>query len=543
METFDSIEELSVDKKKVSELFGKWSESLRIPVVQREFEWNEDKVKALIDSMVRAYPIGTIILWETFQDFPNSVLVGTDKERESGEPARYVIDGQQRLLSLLLMKNYWKLRRGEEDLTLQQINYNISSDNLRVGESIGMNVSTLINAAMAEPKALNELAKNFRDYEGAISKIGRRIVNYEVPLYTIKTPKNAKINPQVISDIFARINRAGAHLGNLQVFLSFFAASYPDLKDALLSNYKRLNKKYSNEYPSLEVDVRTTFGNVGISQNRITRVNSFKGVISEIETLYENNAEGLDNLVHQSFQAIDFGLTLIKEELGISSSKYLPSQNVMVPVYIWLFKNGVYSRKNLDKRDEKHILKWILIASANEMYSSNASKKLEDSIELIEEDSDFPIDKLLKQLKKIANTQTIDNSTLIEYTYSKSSLMVLLAILYRKKASDWAGHPIESSDLTVQHIFPRELLREEYESEFIDAFANVTLMHKGVNSQIKDQSPYEYLPRFNSDPKLLSDHLIPHDRSLWKYEEFEDFIEMREELITNEVSKLLKSLS
>lgn len=38
MESLSSIESLSVEKKKVSEVIGPWAESLRIPIVQREFE-------------------------------------------------------------------------------------------------------------------------------------------------------------------------------------------------------------------------------------------------------------------------------------------------------------------------------------------------------------------------------------------------------------------------------------------------------------------------------------------------------------------------
>ena len=542
MDTFDSVEELSVDKKRVSEIFGKWSNSLRIPVVQREFEWDEENVKALIDSMIKAYPIGTIILWETFQDFPNSVLVGNESERDDGEPTRYVIDGQQRLLSLLLMKNNWKIKRGNEGLTIDKISYSDSTESLRVGSSIGVDVSLLINAAMAEPSALNELSRGYLDYDKAIGKIGRRIVNYEVPIYTLKTPKNANVNPETISEIFSRINRAGVTLGNLQVFLSFFAAAYPDLKDTLLSGYKELNKKYSSEYPSLEVDIRTAFGNIGISQNRITRVNSFRGVINEIQEEYKNKSTELKELIRNSFRAIDVGLNLIKEELGVSSQKYLPSQNVMVPIYIWLYKNKVYSHKDLEEPVKKHILKWILLASANEMYSSNASKKLQDSIDIIEEDSYFPLDNLLKQLKRDSKTVTIEDSTLFAYTYSKNTLMVLLAILHRKKASDWAGHPIDNPDLTVQHIFPRELLRVKFGTDDINALANVTLMHKSVNSEIKDQPPNEYLRRYLSDHKLLSDHMIPMDEYLWKYEAFTDFREKREEIIRKEVNKLLNSL-
>ena len=118
----------------------------------------------------------------------------------------------------------------------------------------------------------------------------------------------------------------------------------------------------------------------------------------------------------------------------------------------------------------------------------------------------------------------------------------MLAILHRKKASDWAGQPIDNPDLTVQHIFPRELLREKFGTDDINALANVTLMHKSVNSEIKDQPPNEYLRRYLLDHKLLSDHMIPMDEYLWKYEAFTDFREKREEIIRKEVNKLLNSL-
>ena len=68
-------------------------------------------------------------------------------------------------------------------------------------------------------------------------------------------------------------------------------------------------------------------------------------------------------------------------------------------------------------------------------------------------------------------------------------------------------------------------------------------MHKSVNSEIKDQPPNEYLLRYLSDRKLLSDHLIPLDENLWEYKAFEDFLKRREEIIEKEVSKLLESLS
>ncbi|HSU68500.1 MAG TPA: DUF262 domain-containing protein, partial [Tepidisphaeraceae bacterium] len=38
---------------------------LKVPQFQREFVWSREKSAALIDSILRGYPIGTFILWKT----------------------------------------------------------------------------------------------------------------------------------------------------------------------------------------------------------------------------------------------------------------------------------------------------------------------------------------------------------------------------------------------------------------------------------------------------------------------------------------------
>jgi uncharacterized protein with ParB-like and HNH nuclease domain len=57
------VDDINVDKKMLSEVMGKWSYALRIPVIQRDFEWDAEDVKELLDSIVRGYPIGSVILW------------------------------------------------------------------------------------------------------------------------------------------------------------------------------------------------------------------------------------------------------------------------------------------------------------------------------------------------------------------------------------------------------------------------------------------------------------------------------------------------
>ena len=66
---------------------------LRIPSIQRQFVWDAEYIKELIDSIVNGYPIGAVIIWEPTSSFPSAPLYG--KDVKSGR--RYVLDGQQRL--------------------------------------------------------------------------------------------------------------------------------------------------------------------------------------------------------------------------------------------------------------------------------------------------------------------------------------------------------------------------------------------------------------------------------------------------------------
>jgi len=91
--------------------------TLLIPDLQRPFVWTPDKVTLLIDSLIRGWPFGTLLLWKVndqqLQAIPSrpfwTVVDRTDKAGggtvgKMNPPAQYhmVLDGQQRVQSLLL---------------------------------------------------------------------------------------------------------------------------------------------------------------------------------------------------------------------------------------------------------------------------------------------------------------------------------------------------------------------------------------------------------------------------------------------------------
>src|SRR5689334_22329274 len=83
-----------------------------LPAIQREFVWPAAKIEALFDSLMRGYPIGTLLLWEVrrpaiheFQfyklisDFDVRSSHNVKANLRSRDECYGVLDGQQRVTS------------------------------------------------------------------------------------------------------------------------------------------------------------------------------------------------------------------------------------------------------------------------------------------------------------------------------------------------------------------------------------------------------------------------------------------------------------
>ena len=81
-----------------------------LPNIQRNFVWSEEQITRLFDSILREYPISTLLIWKTSSDTPRRRFI--DHYRRASDhgdfvpgeetPKLLVLDGQQRLQSLYI---------------------------------------------------------------------------------------------------------------------------------------------------------------------------------------------------------------------------------------------------------------------------------------------------------------------------------------------------------------------------------------------------------------------------------------------------------
>lgn len=75
---------------------------LQLPDFQRSWVWDEDRIKSLIASVSRGFPVGALMTLETGGDvdFKPRPVEGAPKSAETVRPDVLLLDGQQRITSL-----------------------------------------------------------------------------------------------------------------------------------------------------------------------------------------------------------------------------------------------------------------------------------------------------------------------------------------------------------------------------------------------------------------------------------------------------------
>jgi hypothetical protein len=77
-----------------------WAGQVRIPHFQRPFRWGREDVRRLFDSVLKGYPIGSVLLWLRPAPRQELVLGNLRIDAEATDHALWVVDGQQRITSL-----------------------------------------------------------------------------------------------------------------------------------------------------------------------------------------------------------------------------------------------------------------------------------------------------------------------------------------------------------------------------------------------------------------------------------------------------------
>jgi hypothetical protein len=200
------------------------SGEIAIPEIQRPFVWDATKVRNLLDSLYQGYPIGYLIVWRN----PTIKL----KDGTSSAGKRILIDGQQRITALMAALLGHEVLTKEYETVRIRIAFNPKEEKFEVSNpAIQKNSVWIADVAdIFSPNArLLQITKAYCDANpgtdadelfGTFEKL-RKIVNNHVGVIELAED----LDIETVTEIFIRVNSAGAELSQADFAMSKIAAN------------------------------------------------------------------------------------------------------------------------------------------------------------------------------------------------------------------------------------------------------------------------------------------------------------------------------
>ncbi len=187
---------------------------VRIPEFQRSFRWQWEDVRRLVESIVRGYPIGSLLLWSRPAEQDNLQLGALTIPAAKTDEALWVVDGQQRLTSLA---------NALSDEGASDPRFSVAYD---LEEDVFCKISNERPHAVPLPVLfdLQRLLRWFADHPEASgyfdegTRVAKAIRQYAIPAYIVK-----QRDEDVLRDIFDRMNNYGKRLTRAEVFSALHA--------------------------------------------------------------------------------------------------------------------------------------------------------------------------------------------------------------------------------------------------------------------------------------------------------------------------------
>ncbi len=587
-ELFDNIPSKVEDLLRAVEL-GK----IGLPDLQRPFVWPDSKVRNLLDSMLKGYPIGYIMLWSSPDEYGNTKQIGGN-EKTYKEPDDLVIDGQQRLTALLAALHGTRVRDKNYRERPIRISFNPLTREFAVWTQAFERNTEWISSVSSVFEAdrdhsVSKFRKAFiRQANEGRERNGRHALTDEeedlieenlndllnLGIYTLPTLKiNSKADEEDVAEIFVRVNSGGTKLTEKN-FIETLLAVFDNDVHARIDRFcaeSRVPKDGTAYNQIIEVDpshlIRIAVG-VGFRRARLKyaymllRGKDLKTGATSAKTREEN--------LGKFKAALDLALNLnnwhsflnLFGKAGYLRGSIVASTNAVVFSYV-LYLIGKYDYKVPPFELNKIITKWIFMATITGFYTGSTESEVEKQFADLREVT--TAEGFVSYLESAIATRFTDD--FFAYTLPSSlegssanspswfgyvaSLIVLgtpMLFSTTPLAQYFAiGTSGKKNAIDKHHIFPKNYLTKiGYDNDRErNQIANFTYLDYNTNIEIGDKAPAEYVSAYRQKlgeegyAKSCRDNALPLDFENLGYP---DFLAQRRTLMAGVVKKAYEKL-
>lgn len=521
---------------------------LFVPAFQREFVWKRDDAKKLISSMLRDYPTGTMLTWET--NSPPELKGKYTYEHNKGS-VKLILDGQQRITTLyLLIKGEIPPYYTEQEIVndIRGLFVNIKTLELEYYKKTIMNGNPfwvdITRIFKNETNAL-QIIKAIKEHQEIddenqyliLENIGKieQIKNKEFLEQNI--PVKATIKEAI--DIFYIVNASGVNLTDAELALAQISGYWPDARERIKEKLFELEKE--GWVFKLDFFIYVLLGCLHQVGSKMEKLHGQENLLSLKETWLELESNTLD-----------YVFNIMRSHAYIDHTKEINSVYALVPIIVYAFRKG---KTKMSEAEIKKAVKWFYYSQVRNRYISQLPQKLDKDLNIIANEQN-PFDKLLNLIEterrlEISPDEFIGVGVMHPlwalmnwYLKSRDAKCLTTGVSIRKNMG-------KKYSLEWDHIFPFSILKKNgygwenrYKYSLAQEITNRAILTKTANRTKSNKEAKDYLAEVQSNfPKALDLQLIPTDKSLWELENYEQFLHNRRKLLSKEFNKFLNNIS
>lgn len=506
---------------------------IKIPQFQRDFVWSIQKSAALIDSIVKGYPVGTFIFWATKERLRHVRDIGSDAlpPTKDGETASYVLDGQQRITSLYATLKGLQVTRESgqiDDFSNVYIDLDATDEEQIVVTDVSHKQDkSYIRLTDLLYGGLKSLAAYDSGYHGRLEEYKRRIESYDFPIIEVRD-----VPIDVATEIFTRINVGGIPLSLFEIMV---AKTYDEARgfdlavkfDELLERLEPVNYETISDAIVLQLIALTL------------KKECKKQIILKI-----GKKEFIDTWP-AAIGALEQAVEYFRNRYGIPVSALLPYNALLVPFAYYFFNHP----DNPNATQRKLLDDFFWRVSLGGRYSSSVESKLAQDIRRIDDilqdqspEYDWGID--------ISSEFILKNGW---FNTGRSFVKAILCLYAHRSPKSFRDNSIvnisnnwlkQSNSKNYHHFFPKSYLAKKNEEDWrINNVVNITIVDDYLNKrEIGAKPPSKYMKTFTKEndeiDETMKTHLIDDfdGFGIWS-DDYADFLTMRSKAISRELRK------
>jgi len=543
-----------------------------LPHIQRPFVWkyerNNNQIKRFFDSILRGYPIGTMLFWITKDDiqlrrFIEDYKDGMDIKDTYVKSSEYkdkektlVLDGQQRLQALYialkgtynseelyfdilsgkepfiegkdeLIYDFEFMSKDEADNKSNQEEYWVLLKDIALSDATATEIRRNILKEMKSKIVINDKVENIVDDN--IAKIKNYFGELELIYYYPIDSTTGKITEyEEVLEIFIRTNSGGTPLEKSDLMFSLIKLEWVEAEENFEDLLNSINKQNAFKFDK-DFILKTAL--VLIEKKAQYKVEKFKG------------QEGEQNLeaIKDNWERIKKSFDWLKDFMvnaGITDDATLPSYNALIPLIYFAY---IHDCKPNSLKVKTNCQTWLYKSLLNGNFSGQADTIIDSCVDIVKAHSKvdyFPYDKLDDNIKSRFNRVVDVNPTIID---SNPHLILNLVYLFNKQVINFQPS-LNGNSPEIDHIFPKsKMLRTyKYPSNVVNNVGNYMFLEKSLNIEKKAKLPEEYFPEaIKMMPNFYERNFIPSDSQLYNPHKFNEFVTKRRENIFNTIKEVL----